>query len=93
MGAHREVDLPRGQGGPGPFLLRRRHGAGEQAHPHPGGSQKLGQGLEMLLGQHFGGGHEGGLTAAPGAQPAGVRGHGGLARAHVPLDQPVHGTA
>ena len=58
-----------------------------------GGGQEGGQRLEVLFRQHLGGGHQGPLTAAPGAQPAGVGRHHRLARAHVPLDQPVHGPA
>ena len=45
----------------------------------------------MLLGQQLRGGHEGGLTAVlPGQKGAGG-GHHRLARAHVPLQETVHG--
>ena len=79
VGAHHKADLPPGQGGPGLYLLGGGHGAGEQAHPHLGGSQEGGQGLEVLFRQHLGGGHQGPLTAAPGAQPPGVGRHHRLA--------------
>lgn len=39
----------------------------------------VGQGAEMLLRQHLGGGHQRSLTPSLGAQPPGVGGHGGLA--------------
>ena len=44
----------------------------------------------MLLGQDFGGRHEGRLQPGAHGVQHGRHGHDGLAAAHVPLDQPVH---
>ena len=91
MGAHQQVDLPCRQSGQQPLLRRPLHRPGEQPHPHPGGGEQGVQSLGVLLGQQLGGGHQGALAAVPGAQPGPEGGHRRLARAHVPLDQPVHG--
>ena len=46
----------------------------------------------MLLGQNLSGGHHGALPAALPGQPGAGGGHRRLARAHVALHQPVHGS-
>ena len=93
MGAHHKVDVTRRQVGVDLPFLCGGHGPGEQTHPHPSGGEQGGQGAEVLLGQHLGGGHHGRLKAPLHCQPPGVGGHHRLALAHVPLDQPVHGSA
>ena len=90
MGPDDQVDLPGGQGLPDFFLVGRGEGAGEQTHPYPRRLQQGGQGTEVLLRKHLGGGHEGRLVPRPHRQPGSIGGHHRLAGAHVPLDQPVH---
>ncbi len=90
MGAHHQVQLPRLQGGVERFAGFPLYRAGQQSHPHPRRGQQRGQRADMLLGQQLGGGHQGGLEAAPGGQPRPMSRRHGLAGAHVPLYQPVH---
>ena len=93
VGAHHQVHLPLGNGLAKPLFLGRRERAGEQAHTNSRRLQQGGEGAGVLLGQHLGGGHEGGLHPGLGGQIGPPGGHHRLARAHVALNQPVHGTA
>ena len=77
-------------GGPGVFLLRRGHGPRQQGHLDPQGAKEGLQAPGMLLRQNLRGGHQGRLLAVPGGDPGGGRRHGGLAAAHVALDQAVY---
>ena len=79
MGADDQIDLSGGQGLPGLPLLLLSQPSGEQANPDPGRTQKGGQRAPVLLRQHLGGGHQGGLTAGPGGEPRGKGGHHRLA--------------
>ena len=54
-------------------------------------AQQIGQSLEMLLGQHLGGDHDGGLVTGGGGGEEGDQDHHGLAAAHFALEQAVHG--
>ena len=55
------------------------------------GGEHGGEGLGVLLGQNLCGSHHGALPAGADGQPGAAGGHRRLARAHVALDQPVHG--
>ena len=91
VGADEQVHLSGGEGllqGP---LLGGRGGAGEQPDPYPQRLQEGGEGVEMLVGQQLGGGHHSGLTVVLGDGVGTGGGHHCFARAHIPLDQPVHG--
>ncbi|MPM41284.1 hypothetical protein SDC9_87934 [bioreactor metagenome] len=88
--AHRNLHLALGQRFLTPALFRRRQRAGEQLNPDIRTRQQLGKGLEMLPGQQLGGRHHGGLKSAPGTQKGTGCSHGRLARANIPLYQPVH---
>ena len=93
MGSHNQVQRPRGQGRPAVSLLGGGHGAHQKPHPKACPRQKGFHGPLMLLGQQLRGGHQRRLTAVlPGKIGAG-RGHHRLARAHVPLQQAVHGNS
>ena len=92
-----DVDVARGQRGQrlGPLAPRMR--AGQQDHSHRPIGAGMGQALEhpaegacMLLGQDLGGGHDGALRAVGDRHPQRGRGHRGLARADVALQQPAH---
>ena len=91
MGADHTVRLvvPDGsQGGaPGGGL----HAAGQKRHPHPKGSQHPVQAFGVLCGQDLGGGQQSGLVSAADAGPDGGSSHQGLAAAHIPWQQAVHG--
>jgi hypothetical protein len=93
VGTHQDVQLPRGSG---PQYLppsRGRGAAREQLHAHlQFFGQKLGEVAEMLFGQDLRGSHEHALvTALPGEQK-GQEGHHRLPRAHLPLQEAVHGS-
>ena len=68
-------------------------GAGQQGAPDAQVLQQGGQAVVVLLGQDLRGGHQGRLAAVLYAEVHAGGGHHGLAGAHVPLDQPVHGGA
>ena len=91
VGADDQLDAAVGQGLVDLFLLRRLDGPGEQGNGDVGGLKQLGQGLVVLGGQDLRGGHEGRLGPGLDYRPAQGGGHGGLAAAHVPLDEAVHG--
>ena len=90
VGAHDQIRLMGGDGGPGVLLLGRGHGARQQGNPDPQRGQQGLQPLGVLLGQDLRGGHEGRLLPVPGGDPGRGGGHSGLAAAHVALDQPIH---
>ena len=52
--------------------------------------QQLAETQEVLLGQHLGGRHQGGLAAAADHRQHGHQRHHRLARTHLSLQQPVH---
>ena len=91
MRAHHQAGLARGD------LLQ--HGrsclalaaAGEPGHGDAQRLQPLHQLVEVLLGQDLGGRHERALPAGVDGARGGQRGHHRLARAHVALQQAVHG--
>ena len=91
VGAHDEVGLPPLQSAPAGPLLGGGHGPGEEVHRHAQGGEQVGEGPGVLLGQELRGGHQGGLTAVLLCQPGAGGGHHGLAGAHVPLEEAVHG--
>ena len=93
VGAYHQVHGTGGHGVVNFSLLRRPEGTGEQSHPDAAGGQQGLQGLSVLLGQDFGGCHEGGLIAALCHEPHAGRAHHRLAAAHIPLEQAVHGDA
>ncbi len=71
-----------------PFLLR--PAAGQQQPPHPAVGEVALQRAEVLPGQHLGRGHQGGLMLVGHGDEQGVDGDGGLARADVGLEEPLH---
>ena len=65
--------------------------AEEQAAVDAAGGEELVDGFPVLGGEHFGGGHENGLSAGGDGSEHGVDGDGGFASADVGLQEPVHG--
>ena len=66
-------------------------GIGEQRDLHAQRSEQASQGHRVLLGEDLGGGHQGRLIAGLDGGEHGQAGHHRLARAHVALEQTVHG--
>ena len=93
VGPHHQVNVSLGDGLAESLFLCRGKGTGEQSHPNACRFQQVGEGAGMLLSQHLGGSHEGGLHPGLGGQIGPPGGHHRLAGAHVALDQPVHGPA
>ena len=75
-------DLPPGLGG---------HGPGQQGAGDAQALQQCGEPPVVLLGEDFCGGHQRRLKPVFHGADHRRRGHHGLAGAHIPLDQPVHG--
>ena len=71
------------------LLFRQR--AGEKADARAQGGKERLRVLKVLLGEHFRGRHQRRLKAALPGEVHGPKGHGGLAAAHVALQQPRHG--
>jgi hypothetical protein len=91
VGADRDRVLPRSQPGQGSRRLRSLPPGGEQVHAPGGPGQEPAEGEEVLLGEDLGWSHEGRLAAVLRGHDHGQERHQGLARAHVALDQAVHG--
>ena len=68
-----------------------RQRAGEEADARAQGGKERLRVLKVLLGEHFRGRHQRRLKAALPGKVHGAEGHGGLAAAHVALQQPRHG--
>ena len=93
VGADDKVRLSRRQaGGNGP-LFPGGGGAGQQGAPDAKRLQQGGEAPVVLLGQDLRGGHQGRLPAVLHHKVHAGGGHHGLAGAHVPLAQAVHGDA
>ncbi len=101
VGADHEARDPLGDVGQGGPPGRRTLGPGEQGHPGgllgtaqlPGGGQRTEQRRQrpvVLLGEHLGGGQQGGLPARVDHRQHGPQRHHRLARAHLTLEQPLH---
>ena len=71
--------------------LARGHAAREQRHAESRGGQEPLHGREVLLGQDLGGRHERHLLTVLHGEHRGEHRDDGLPRAHVALQQPVHG--
>ena len=69
------------------------NGTGQQCDGNPQRGKKLFQGGEMLLRQNLRGRHQGRLPAVSGSAESGGCRHHGLAAAHIPLYQTVHGSS
>ena len=91
MGANHQLDAAVLQGAVELLFLPGLHRARQQRHGDVGRLQQLFQGVVVLGGQNFRGGHKGRLHPLLDDGPAQGGGHGGFAAAHVPLDEPVHG--
>ena len=81
--------VPLGHGGQHPGPIGRVGGEQGHAHPHQAG-QRL-QPEEVLLGEDLGGGHDRPLVAALDRDEQGRHRHHRLARAHLALEEAVHG--
>ena len=90
MGTHHKIHLAGGDGFLHPPLVGGGHGTGEQTHTG-GITQQLLQAGGVLLRQNFGGSHHGGLPPFTDEGIGDTRRHGGLAAAHVALNQAGHG--
>ena len=90
VSAHHQIQRAQLQPFPDVPFFPGLHAAGEQSHPDAGALKQGGEGLIMLGGQNFCGGHECALPAALSGQPDGSGGDHGLAAAHVALQKPVH---
>ena len=86
-------DLGLARGDPGERLraLLALDRGGQQLDPVGAAPQQAAQREEVLLGQDLGGGHEGRLVAVLEDDDHGEERHQRLARAHVALDEAVHG--
>jgi hypothetical protein len=93
VGAHYHTDRPVADLGQGGFAFLCGQASGQQHGFDAQGLKEPGKTLVVLLRQHLSGGHDNGLTAVFYRQVSGGHGHGGLARTHVTLYQPVHGAA
>ncbi len=103
VGSDEDVDRAVGQAGVDAGPVGRRGLRGEQGHPQRpfarqggrvGDGQPFDQGPHrrgVLLGQYFGRGHQRPLVTTLHRHQQGGDGHDRLARADVPLEEPVHG--
>ena len=71
--------------------LRALDVARQQGHPNSQGFHPAVDREIMLLGQHFGRRHDGGLIAELHRPQAGQEGHNRLSASHISLNQTVHG--
>ena len=93
MGAHHHVQLPGGQGLLHGLPLLGGLEPGKAAHGHREGGEPLRHGGEVLLGQYGGGAQQGRLLPVLDRLEGRPDGHLGLAVAHVPAEEPIHGPA
>ncbi len=91
VGADDDLRLPGGDAGQRLRALPALDGGGEELHTVGAALQQPPQGEEVLLGQDLGRSHEGRLVAVLQDDDHREKRHERLARAHVALDQPVHG--
>ena len=85
------IPFPRGKRLVRQSVLFFRQRAGKQAHARAQRRKQRKRILIMLLGKHFGGGHQRRLETAFPGQIHGAESHGGFAAAHVSLQKPGHG--
>ena len=92
VGAHDDVNLARLEVSEN--LARLLGGAGptEVIHAHGQVAQAVAEGVEVLVGKHGGGDHDGCLLAIDGGLEGCAHGNLGLAEAHVAADKAVHRT-
>ena len=90
VGAHRQQYLAGGEARQGGLALLLLAAAGQPGHLQPERREPVGELAEVLLGEDLGGRHQHRLAAVLGGLQHGQRGHAGLARAHVALQQALH---
>ncbi len=91
MGADDDLRLAGGDAGERRLALAALDGRGEELDAVGAALQEAAQREEVLLGQDLGGRHQGRLPAVLDHDHHREEGHEGLARAHVALDEAVHG--
>ena len=90
MGSYQDADAAVLQSSVNLPAPGRGGGAGEEGTLDAGGLEVLGHIGVVLLGKHFGGGHDAGLVAVPDGDEGTQHGHHGFSGAHVTLQQAVH---
>ena len=91
VGADAQINAPQSQIFQNIPPLPGLGGPGEQGAPEPEFFKQRREIFIVLPGQNFRRGHQGRLPSALGGEPHAPRRHHGLAAAHIPLAQPVHG--